>query len=428
MITEQRLITMSEKELKRIKILRDVVEKRLKQKDAAKVLNLEKRQVIRLIKKYRKEGESGILSKQRGKPSNRQKSADIKEKIKTLITKDYSDFGPTFAAEKLREVNAININKETLRQWMDEWGFWKIKQRKIIKLHQSRDRRPRLGELVQIDGSPHDWFEGRRDKCCLLVFIDDATSRLLGLLFVEAECSAGYFNLCRTTIEKHGRPLAYYSDKWGGFRQNQSDQEGLTQFGRALEDLDITLICASTPQAKGRVERANKTLQDRLVKELRLRKINDLDTANAYLPEFIEDYNRRFSVEPREPENAHRIELPPYEIRELIFSFQTERKISKQLEVAYKKRLFQIQYSGEGHRLQHKTITVCESMKGQIHLLFNHKALSFNEHIKSTQRPEVVDRKTVNHTVDAVKNRKANVPSANHPWRRYEAVRMKKSA
>lgn len=428
MLNEQRLITMSQNELKRIKIIGAVIEKRLKQTQAAQALNLGKRQIIRLVEKYRQEGSSSLVSKLRGKPSNRQKSLVIKESIKEIIAQKYSDFGPTFAAEKLEEVEGVKINKETLRQWMGEWEFWQIKPRKVGRLHQSRDRRSRFGELVQIDGSPHDWFEGRRNKCCLLVFIDDATSRLLGLRFEETECSAGYFKLCRSSIEKHGRPLAYYSDKWSGFRQNLPEQEGLTQFGRALESLDIALICANSPQAKGRVERANKTLQDRLVKELRLRGINDLEAANAYLPIFIRDYNRRFSVEPREPEDAHRRDLPFPKIRDLIFSFQTKRKISKQLEVSYENRLFQIQHPKEVYRLQGKAILVCESVEGEIHLLFNGKTLLFKEHVRQLRLPKIIDKKTLGHTMDTLKDKKRVKPSATHPWKRWVITKAKKYA
>lgn len=267
-MNQQELITMSKGELKRIQIVSDVVNKKMKQTEAAEQLGVGKRQMIRLVKKYQQLGEAGLISQHRGKASNRKHNEVFKESVKTLIFAQYADFGPCFAGEKLRENHQKIVNKETLRQWMNEWGLWRIKSKKMKKLHQTRDRRPRLGELVQIDGSPHDWFEGRRAKCCLLVFIDDATSRLLGLRFVEAECSLGYFKLCQETIKKHGRPLAYYSDKWGGFRQNlPGKEEELTQFGRLLEELDIELICANSPEAKGRVERANQTLQDRLVKE-----------------------------------------------------------------------------------------------------------------------------------------------------------------
>lgn len=427
-MNKQELITMSEGELKRIQIIANAANKKIKQKEAAKQLGLEKRQIIRLVKIYREQGEKGLLSTKRGKPSNRRHTDAFKDEIKRLVTTHYQDFGPSFAAEKLKELHQKTISKETLRQWMCEWHLWVAKPKKI-KLHQTRDRRPRLGELVQIDGSPHDWFEGRRAKCCLLVFIDDATSQLLGLRFEETECSAGYFKLCQDTINQHGRPLAYYSDKWGGFRQNLPGREDeLTQFGRVLENLDIELICANTPQAKGRVERANQTLQDRLVKELRLRGINDLETANAYLPEYIKAHNKKFAVLPTLSEDAHRKDVPNKATQTLIFSFQTERTISKQLEVSYKNRLFQIEHAGKGYRLQNKKVMVCESLDGAIHLLLAGTALPFKEHTQAKKAPSVVDGKTLNPVMDAMIEKKAHKPAENHPWRRYRITQARKAA
>ena len=256
---------MSKQELKRIQVIRQVIDKKCTQQAATKDLGLSKRQVIRLVQAVLKDGDNALLSKQRGKPSNRAHAPEFKLRIKDIVQQHYSDFGPTFAAEKLLDFNKIRINKETLRQWMSEWGLWQAKPKKVLKLQQGRVRRPSFGELIQIDGSHHDWFEGRGDKCCLLVFIDDATSRIVGLRFEEEETTAGYFTLCRSTLERYGRPLAYYSDKFGVFRVNHKDQEEKeTQLGRALRELGIELICAHSPQAKGRVERANGTLQDRL--------------------------------------------------------------------------------------------------------------------------------------------------------------------
>ena len=181
-------------------------------------------------------------------------------------------------------------------------GLWRSKKRPGARVHQSRPRRPALGELVQIDGSPHAWFEDRGRRCTLIVFIDDATSRLMALRFAEAETTEAYVRTLRGYLDQHGRPVAIYSDKHSIFRVNQQDREGdLTQFTRMLKTLDIQPIHANTPQAKGRVERANQTLQDRLVKELRLRRIDDMESANAFLPEFITDYNQRFSVAPKPP-------------------------------------------------------------------------------------------------------------------------------
>lgn len=419
---------MSKQELKRIQVIRQVIDKKCTQQAAAKDLELSKRQVIRLVKAVLKDGDNALLSKQRGKVSNRAHTPEFKLRVKDIVQYQYADFGPTFAAEKLLALNQIMLNKETLRQWMDEWGLWKAKPRKVLKLQQGRVRRPCFGELIQIDGSHHDWFEGRGEKCCLLVFIDDATSRIVGLRFEEAETTAGYFTLCRSTLETHGRPLAYYSDKFGVFRVNHKDMEDReTQFGRAFRELDIELICAHSPQAKGRVERANGTLQDRLVKEMRLRNINTLAEANAYLPGFILDHNKRFAVAPKNDLDAHRSELPEASIMNLIFSTQYERKLSKQLECSYENRLFQIQVEGNGYRLQHKKIIVSTDMQGQITILYKGKSLPFRECDKDQLAPEIIDAKKLEKKVDAIKERaKQAPPSAGHPWRQYEVTADKK--
>jgi hypothetical protein len=418
------LLTMSKQELKRIQVIRQVIDKKCTQQAATKELGLSKRQVIRLVKAVLTGGDSALLSKQRGKTSNRAHTSEFKLRVKDIVQHYYADFGPTFAAEKLLGLNKITINKETLRQWMNEWGLWKANPRKVLKLQQGRVRRPSFGELIQIDGSHHDWFEGRGDKCCLLVFIDDATSRIVGLRFEEEETTAGYFTLCRSTLETYGRPLAYYSDKFGVFRVNQKDQEDKeTQFGRALRELGIELICAHSPQAKGRVERANGTLQDRLVKEMRLRNISALAEANAYLPEFISDHNKRFAVTPKNDLDAHRSEMPSADILNLIFSIQHERKLSKQLECSYEKRVFQIQGEGNGYRLQHKRIIVSTDMQGKINIMCHGKILAFKEFDKKQLAPEIINAKSLEKKVDSIKVRiKQAPPSKKHPWKSSYAV------
>ena len=423
------LLIMTNKELDRIGVIKNVIEKRIKQIDAMKVLGLSKRQVIRLVKDYRRDGESALISKHRGKIGSNAHSSALKLQVKEAVESRYPDFGPTFAAEKLLSIEKIKINKETLRQWMSEWGLWVCKPKKILKLHQTRERRSSLGELIQIDGSHHDWFEGRREKCCLLVFIDDATSRIVGLRFEEAETTAGYFTLCRSYIEFCGRPLAFYSDKFGVFRVNLPGQEEKeTQFGRAMTDLGIELICAHSPQAKGRVERANQTLQDRLIKEMRLRGINTIDAANAYLPEFTAEHNHHFEVEPKNNIDMHRIDMPDKDTLDLIFSCQYTRTLSKQLEINYDKRSFKIQVSGNGYRLQNQKVTVCENINGQISILSDRKALNFIEYEKQNRAPEIIDSKGIEKKVNTIVQRIKHAPKANHPWKQYKAVADRKSA
>ena len=243
------------------------------------------------------------------------------------------------AREKLVEVHGLRLSTETLRRWMIADGLWRAKERREIRVHQSRPRRECFGDLIQIDGSPHDWFEGRGPGCTLIVYMDDATSRLVACRFAAAETAEAYMEATRAHFVAHGRPVAYYSDRYGVFRVNKKGKEDeLTQFSRALKTLDIAALHAHSPQAKGRVERANRTLQDRLVKEMRLRGIGDLAAGNAYLPEFMADFNRRFAVAPRNPEDAHRKVLHDAAELELIFCEHHSRKLTKNLTIRFECR------------------------------------------------------------------------------------------
>ena len=413
------LLLMSTRELERAAVIKQVAAQKLTQEEARQQLKLSKRQVIRLVKKYRLEGVSAFVSKRRGRSSNRQHDELTKKAIKELVHRLYADFGPTYAAEKLVECHQLSINKETLRQWMMEWSLWKAKRHKKVTLHQSRERRPCFGELIQIDGSHHDWFEGRAPACCLLVFIDDATSRLVGLRFEEEETTAGYFTLARDYLEKFGKPLALYSDKFGVFRVNHPDKEDAeTQFGRALRELDIELICANSPQAKGRVERANGTLQKRLTREMRLQNISSLEAANVFLPKFLEDYNRRFSVAPKSTQDAHRKNLPTSEALDLIFGFQYERKLSKNLELSYNNVIYQVQTLGIGYALRHAKIKVHQDLKGVVTLVYKGRQLDYLEHKKQKRSPDILNSKELNKHLDSVSHsNRAHAPPKGHPWR-----------
>ena len=294
------LLPMSQRELTRLEVIQRVKRKTLKQRQAAELLSVSVRQVKRLCKAYHASGAAGLISKRRGQPSNNRLPEKTINQARQLLRARYPDFGPTLATEKLA-IEGVSLSVETVRQLLIGEGLWKAKCVRRPVIHQLRERWARCGELVQIDGSPHDWFEGRAPKCTLLVF-DDASSRLMYLQFVAAETTFNYFAGVRSYLTEFGKPLAFYSDKFGVFRVNIPNAlsgTGLTQFGRALKELNIELICAHSPQAKGRVERANQTLQDRLTKELRLRGISSLESANAYLPQFIAAYNARFAVAPR---------------------------------------------------------------------------------------------------------------------------------
>ena len=327
------LLKMSAKELTRLEIMQRIEGQGLKQKEAAAILGLSERHIKRLYRAYREQGASGLISKHRGKGSNNQLDPQKKQRVIDLLYSQYPDFGPTLAREKLVEVHGVSISTESVRQIMIGEGLWKPRKPKRAVVHQLRQRRACFGELVQIDGSPHDWFEERGPKCNLLVFVDDATGKLGELYFTPRESFFSYGEAARRYMARYGKPVAFYSDKHGIFRVNVKNPlsgTGLTQFGRAMKELDIEIICANTPQAKGRVERANKTLQDRLVKEMRLRGISSMEQANQFAPEFIADFNRRFAVTPRSVHDAHR-PLSSQENLNVIFSWQEPRIISKNL-------------------------------------------------------------------------------------------------
>jgi len=354
--------------------------------------------------------------------SNHKYSDKKIEAIKHLVITHYYDFGPKFAAEKLNEKHGIKVSKETLRQWMVDWGLWKAKRQKQAQIHPQRDRRDCFGELIQIDGSPHPWFEERGPKCCLLVAIDDATSQLCSLHFEPTETTAGYFKLMQKHIVAHGIPLATYSDQHGIFRINlpSAREDTETQFSRAAGQLGIEVICAHSPEAKGRVERANQTLQDRLVKEMRLRGISDIDSANAYLPIYMKEHNERFAVEAKSSQNAHRKEVPTAEEMNLIFSYQDERKISKNLEISYKNVIYQIKTKTTGYRLRHANVTVCTDLSEVVTLVCRGKILDYVCHDRAKRNADIIDSKQLGAKVDSIKHHaKGHTPAANHPWRSF---------
>lgn len=415
-------ITLSHKELDRLTIVQSIIAKSLTQSQAATQLQLSTRHVKRLVRAYRLFGAAGLQSKHRGKRANNAISDTVRQQALSLFRQHYADFSPTFAHEKLTEQHGLTFSVETLRQWMMAEGYWQPKARRQAKVHQSRPRRACRGELIQIDGSPHDWFEGRAPECTLIVFIDDATGQLMTLRFVPAETTQAYMETLHDYCQQHGRPVALYSDKHSIFRVNLPDKEGeITQFTRAIKTLDIEPIHANTPQAKGRVERANQTLQDRLVKEMRLQGIDNIDDANAFLPRFIEDYNQRFAITPRCQEEAHRPVLHDPEELALIFSLHHPRKLSKNLTCQFNNTQYQLQGYGNGYRLRGATITVCESFSGEITLLCEGRSLAYQP-LQQGQRPvPIEDEKTLSARIDQIKQQQQQrpqwKPSIDHPWK-----------
>jgi transposase len=335
---------MSEKEIKKIEMMSQIARKQLTQKMAADRLGMSVRQVRRIWKAYLENGPEGLIHKSRGRPSHNQMDEEVKKRVLEIIVERYRDFGPTLATEKLVEVHGIKISDESVRKIMIAEGIWRQRRRRKLRVFQMRERRACFGELIQIDGSDYDWFEGRGPRSTLLVYVDDATGRLVELWFVPHESFFGYCEASRHYFERYGLPGAFYSDKHGIFHLNHpnvTSGDGMTDFGRAMKELGIEIICANTPQAKGRVERANKTLQDRLTKELRLQNISTVEEANLWLPKFMQDYNQRFATAPRSDHDFH-VPLLDSNNLDYILCRKETRTLSKNLTFQYHKRIYQI--------------------------------------------------------------------------------------
>ena len=301
------VIQMSERELTRLRVLIDLSDKRLTMEAACTLMGVGRRQVYRLRRGFAAAGPVAVVSRRRGRAGNHRHGEIFRRSVLALVHEHYPDFGPTLASEKLAARHGLRVGVETLRQWMIADGLWVDRRHRLPSPHQPRRRRDCLGELVQIDGSEYAWFEDRGPMCTLPAFVDDATSRLMALRLVTSESAFDYFRTTRAYLETHGKPVAFYSDKHNIFRVNNGEGgDRVTQFGRALTALNIDIICANSPQAKGRVERAFGTLQDRLVKELRLAGISSIEAANAWLPGFIAAHNARFGREPANAKDLHR--------------------------------------------------------------------------------------------------------------------------
>jgi len=361
-------VTMSQRELQRAEIVALVVQKRLTQRAAAEQLGVSERQLRRLQRDYESSGPAALASKKRGRPSNRQMDAERRECVLSLVRARYPDFGPTLAAEKLLEIHGLYVSVETLRKLMTEDGLWVPHRKRSERVQQPRRRRDCFGELIQIDGCDHHWFEERGERCTLLVFIDDATGALTQLYFAESESTFAYFKALEGHLQSHGKPVAFYSDKAGVFRvnaKNPAGGAGLTQFGRALAELNIDIICANTPAAKGRVERANLTLQDRLVKELRLRGISTREAANVFAEQFVVDFNRRFARSPHDSRNAHRPLLEGEKLED-ICQTRVARKVSKQLTLNYQRKMYVLEPGAAAREARGKRVDVYENEAGEV--------------------------------------------------------------
>jgi transposase len=380
-------LNMSNREVDRLRVIHDIIEGKQKWREAAEIMGCSERQVARLCAKVRKEGNRGIIHRLRGKPSNNQLDPELLEKALSAAHDPlWEGFGPTFAQQKLEDWYGIVLSAEKMRQLMSRFVLWRPRRRKT-KHRARRERRQNLGMLIQLDGSPHDWFEGRGPKCVLVIFIDDATSRILYGEFVEVEDTRNLMRVIGAYIRRCGRPGAFYVDRHSSYRVNRQatvdeelqDKQKATQITRAMEELGIRMIFAWSPQAKGRVERGFDTHQDRLIKEMRLRGICDMKEANRYLRgEYIPDHNRRYAVEPADPKNVHRPLLRSQNLSEIL-SIQEDRQIHNDFIVRYENRYFQLQKNQPVRIYPKAEVRVQERLDGSFSIVCKGRKLKFRQ-------------------------------------------------
>ena len=409
------VVSMSKKEFDRLEVLLGVRSGRLRVADACELLDVKRRQVFRLLAGLKHGGASSLVSRRRGRPSNNRLPEAYRDLALSLVRERYAGFGPTLAAEKLAEVHGCTISRETLRGWMIAAGLWVDRRHRLPFPHQPRRRRDCLGELVQIDGSEHAWFEDRGPSCTLLGFVDDATSRLMQLRFVASESAFDYFRSTRAYLEEHGKPVAFYSDKHGIFRVNSKDAaggEGITQFGRALLALNIDIICANSPQAKGRIERAFGTLQDRMVKELRLAGISSMAAANAWVPGFITAYNARFGRDPANVKDLHRPLTRSDDLDEIL-AWREERTVTRNLTLHYDRMMLLLDPTPLARGLVRKKVEVVNYPDGRFAVQFNGTALGFSvfDKIQTVPPGAIVDNKRLSAVLEQVKAQQAAYPA-----------------
>jgi transposase len=411
---------MSRKELVRVEILARVKQEDLTLRDAAELMRVSYRHAKRLAQRYREEGAAGLQHRAAGKSSNRGKPKRFRQKVLKRISEKYSGteserFGPTLAAEHLEAEDGLKVDAETLRRWMLKAGLWS-RRRKGCLHRQRRDRKEHFGELVQMDGSFHDWFEKRGSPGCLINLADDATSTTLSQLGKEETIWAAA-NALEAWIVEYGIPLALYTDWKNVYVREPSVKEELhgieprTAFGAMCERLGIRIIAAGSPQAKGRVERSHGTHQDRLVKKMRLRKICTYAAANEYLEqEYLPEHNRRFSRAAAKPEDYHRRKPSVRELREA-FRLEQDRTLSNDWVVRYENRLLQVQRRSRKYALAGAKITVCEWQDGVLELRYRGQKLDWEEIAALPPRPERPS------AYQPTGRRRGSKPAANHPWR-----------
>ena len=404
------IIVMRVTELRRLKVIQEAISKKITQTTAAAILWLSERQVGRLVKAVRKEGERGIVHKSRGKPSNCKISADVRGKTIGLYKGKYHDFGPTLAAEKLKEIDEISISEETLRKWLIEEGLWK-KKRKRKEHRQWRERKECFGEMVQMDGSHHDWLEGRSHRLALMGYIDYATSKVFAR-FYDYEGTMPAMDSFKQYIEVTGLPQSIYVDKHSTYKSQgkltiEEELEGLeepmSQFERALEELGVEVIHAHSPQAKGRIERLFGTFQDRVIKEMRLKGIKTKEEANDFIEGYLPDYNKRFSRPPANETDVH-VRLPKNFDIDNFLCIKMERTVRKDNTISHESKLYQIE-----EVVRTKKVTVEERVDGSLHITSNGGQLRYRQ---------IEERPKNEKTEKTLKPRKRYIPPKDHPWRK----------
>jgi len=406
------MIMIHQGELKRLHVIKKVLERVIKQVEAAEILSLSGRQIRRIVKRIRGEGDRGVTHKSRGRRSNRGISPKIKEGVINLYRAQYKGFGPTLASEKLLERDRIVISDETLRRWLIEAGDWK-KSRKRGRHRQWRERKHHAGEMVQMDGSHHAWFEDRGGPCVLMSYIDDATGEAFGR-FYEYEGTIPAMDSFKRYIKKNGLPMKVYLDKHSTYKSTAkptiedelNDVGPLSEFERALRELGVEVSHAHSPQAKGRIERLFRTLQDRLVKEMRLRGIRTIEEGNLFLEEYLPLYNKRFTVRPKEKDDLHRPLAKGADL-DTILCIKTERALRNDFTVAHNRKLYQVE-----EMIKASKVMVQDRIDGSVIMTHKGRALRFKE---ITERPLREKKQPA-----IVRRRKTYIPPADHPWRRFK--------
>lgn len=415
---------LSDQQQQRLSVVNKTLLGQYTNNQAAKILGISLRQIKRLKKNVRVSGEKAVVHGLLGKPSNHRLSPLLRKKVLDIVQKQYADFKPTLAAEKLRENNQLSVHPQTLRRWMSSEGLWKIHQApKPQKYRSWRPRKECLGEMQQFDGSYHFWFEnrwinkkGNKLESCLLAAIDDATGKITGACFRDNESVFSVFGFWKEYLWENGKPLSIYLDRYSTYKINHKNavdnQELLTHFEKAAKDLGISLITAYSPQAKGRIERLFKTLQDRLVKEMRLAKINNPKAGNIFLKEvFLPKFNQMFSVRPQQPQNLHR-SLTTQEKRRInsIFSLQSTRKINNDYTIVFKNRWYQLLEIQKVSLRPGNTIGVEEWINNSLHFSFKGQYLNYT---RLPKRPERVSKKQ---PLLLTTHRLNWKPPKDHPW------------